>query len=442
MVSGNLQDWVFWVTGAVLALGGVLLAAWALFWDRSRGRKRCPKCWYDMIAAVATLKDGREVFVCSECGRPSPAVHLLRTRRWWRWGGTGLAALVLSTQLMQVPSRSTTEPGWTRFVPTTALVLLADLAKGDLTDPLVLAATRRSESAWGWQAELAARRQVGVISRDDMSSCIVTRRRWPAGAQVRIALAPSGRMFPIMGWAALRAQFQGQPARFMTVEMEPPLIHGCRFGAGPPNELLLSAPSPGRHTVYFDVTYEANRRSITQGTASCTFEVVPPDLVGVAPVRSESIEGIVRSSVQVFLTEDQPPNSAAVFVQLDGQKIWESLYAGQPRGKYTPSIGVVIEVLDSDCVIQTTTWDYLGTVSECDPGASALLVREAYEPDSERASEWRWRQDVLGRMFVRVRGDQGVACRDFQATQYWDGEVTVPMRDLLPPEKRELTIDK
>lgn len=37
-----------------IALGaiGCVLFQWAMFWDRARGRLRCPKCWYDMKGAV------------------------------------------------------------------------------------------------------------------------------------------------------------------------------------------------------------------------------------------------------------------------------------------------------------------------------------------------------------------------------------------------------
>jgi hypothetical protein len=42
------QPWVAWVLAGLLLVGGGWLFAWALFWDRSRGRRRCPKCWYDL----------------------------------------------------------------------------------------------------------------------------------------------------------------------------------------------------------------------------------------------------------------------------------------------------------------------------------------------------------------------------------------------------------
>ena len=42
--------------GAVMvALVGLLLVCWGLWGDRSKGRPRCPKCWYDMRGTVRRL---------------------------------------------------------------------------------------------------------------------------------------------------------------------------------------------------------------------------------------------------------------------------------------------------------------------------------------------------------------------------------------------------
>lgn len=69
----------------VVSIGAVLLAA-ALFKDRSRGRRRCPRCWYDM-GGVPSL-------TCPECGRDAKVERrLFRTRR--RWRRAVIAALVV-----------------------------------------------------------------------------------------------------------------------------------------------------------------------------------------------------------------------------------------------------------------------------------------------------------------------------------------------------------
>jgi hypothetical protein len=81
--AGNL-DWICHLAGWTIGAAGMVLLLWALFWDRSRGRRRCPKCWYDM-AGVPGLR-------CPECGKEAKSERQLSaTRRRWRWAAAGVA---------------------------------------------------------------------------------------------------------------------------------------------------------------------------------------------------------------------------------------------------------------------------------------------------------------------------------------------------------------
>lgn len=124
MGGAGVYDWVYLIAGVGIALTGLALGAWALFWDRSRGRKRCPKCWYDMGGAVATLNDEREEFICPECGAPvRSAKGLLRTRRRVRWAMISAVLLCLAYVAAKVPAA--TRRGWTELVPGWALAIFA-----------------------------------------------------------------------------------------------------------------------------------------------------------------------------------------------------------------------------------------------------------------------------------------------------------------------------
>jgi hypothetical protein len=70
---------------AIFALAWLVITLRALFHDRARGRRRCPRCFYDIDPAL-----GRH---CTECGHTAASeAALARTRRHWR---TALLAIVL-----------------------------------------------------------------------------------------------------------------------------------------------------------------------------------------------------------------------------------------------------------------------------------------------------------------------------------------------------------
>jgi len=76
---------------AIVCLGafGLSLLLWALLWDRSRGRRRCPKCNYSM-SAIPTM-------TCPECGRTAPRESsFFRTRRRWTWAAAGLCVFAFA----------------------------------------------------------------------------------------------------------------------------------------------------------------------------------------------------------------------------------------------------------------------------------------------------------------------------------------------------------
>jgi hypothetical protein len=88
------MDWIGWTCWAVMGLA-VVLALWALFWDRSRGRLRCRRCAYDMSGGQ---------LVCPECGREHKNEKMLKkTRRRWKTAALGLllAMLAIHTKASQ-----------------------------------------------------------------------------------------------------------------------------------------------------------------------------------------------------------------------------------------------------------------------------------------------------------------------------------------------------
>ncbi len=83
-----------WATLATSLLGvAVVVLVVAAFMDRARGRRRCPKCWYDMR--------GVEGLRCPECGRQCRCEHeLFRTRRRLRRGILAAAVLAVMSYVV------------------------------------------------------------------------------------------------------------------------------------------------------------------------------------------------------------------------------------------------------------------------------------------------------------------------------------------------------
>lgn len=88
--------WVFWLVGGVLGALGLVVLARAVWGDRSKGRRRCPKCWYDMAGAPS--------LVCPECGKDAgDEKRLLRTRRRKRWMAVGVLVMMMGAGAAVTP---------------------------------------------------------------------------------------------------------------------------------------------------------------------------------------------------------------------------------------------------------------------------------------------------------------------------------------------------
>jgi hypothetical protein len=154
--------WVLWILGGALSLAGLGLLGWALFWDRARGRRRCPGCWYDMSASTPT---------CPECGRTVPReASLFRTHRRWRWAVLALAVLIAGAALGATPWLRGGR--WHAWIPTTGVVLALPWIDDpwpwdELDRRLEYSAPglswARPHALWSWQQRLLVRRCAAAL---------------------------------------------------------------------------------------------------------------------------------------------------------------------------------------------------------------------------------------------------------------------------------------
>lgn len=110
---------VFTIAAICIALVCIALLCAALVGDRSRGRRRCPRCWYAMEQAAANV--GESTRPCPECGRIIRAEQeLLRTRRRWKLAIVALPLLAAAWVTYRAPVIQ--KEGWISQVPTWVLL--------------------------------------------------------------------------------------------------------------------------------------------------------------------------------------------------------------------------------------------------------------------------------------------------------------------------------
>ena len=108
-------DQVLILTGVCIFAFALVLMAVGLPGDRSRGRPRCPCCWYDMKGAPS--------LTCPECGKTVRSERsLFKTRRSWK--GLAIAAVLVLLGLSMAAKPAATSPNWPSFVPGPILALL------------------------------------------------------------------------------------------------------------------------------------------------------------------------------------------------------------------------------------------------------------------------------------------------------------------------------
>ncbi|MHA7813769.1 MAG: hypothetical protein ACX94C_10300 [Phycisphaerales bacterium] len=106
----NLRLTSLGAIGLGMILFACLLAVWGATGDRSRGRMRCPRCWYDMQAS--------EGLPCPECGHEAGSrEHYFRTRRP-RWAFVIAMVFLMTGSIGLGFNAKLRDQGWVGFIPT------------------------------------------------------------------------------------------------------------------------------------------------------------------------------------------------------------------------------------------------------------------------------------------------------------------------------------
>ncbi|MHC4948697.1 MAG: Rpo12/RPC10 RNA polymerase subunit family protein [Planctomycetota bacterium] len=434
--------WVWWATGGAAALLGLAVLAVALFADRARGRRRCPRCWYDL--------SGTPGLQCPECGHAARRERaLFRTRRPRRWIAVALALLAAGAGLALRPTIR--RDGWLSLVPTRALLWtlpFADDPEGAIPQELLArmrgAAPRDGERraffrriARGdpgarpvgpaWRAKYGElvtrwRRQVGgawfqggpyegraaeqALDALPVELRLRTRRHWPDGVPVWVDAAcftwwrqvsrPSVRVAPRLPGAAATVLFHDVPA-----------------GRGAPG-FELPPLAPGEHVIAVDL--EVSRQSgddpawhpVESRTAEVSVRVggALEDLM--TPVRDAALDELLVRRMFILVSDGGP--DAPPHVSPDVSATTDPRFDGV-------AVAVRIEILLDDAVVGRAAAWWTGGVR------GGRDLRTVAEPggDLERLAE----VEDGSRLRARVRSDPALALRVVDADRFWEGRADV-----------------
>ena len=134
---------------ALVCVAGVGVTWWAIFGDKARGRRRCPRCWHDLSGTP-----GR---TCGECGHRAPGEDdLFSTRRRWPIALASLAFILFVAGWVRL---TVLDGRWSSYVPDAALGVIVAATPGE------------SLPTWALQ-EVASRAAMGTLGAERTASML------------------------------------------------------------------------------------------------------------------------------------------------------------------------------------------------------------------------------------------------------------------------------
>lgn len=410
MGASSYLDWLVYVLGWAVGIGGLGLLARALFGDRSRGRRRCPRCWYDMF--------GISGLGCPECGRACRTETALRcTRRHWRPAVVGALGLLAGLALGSAPAYR--QGGWVRLVPSSALVFLAPPAEQlwpnggrvKYGQPRWDAWDEMTEETWRrltngrmarWQSQLFVSRYFGAaLPSERLERRVVTPTRWSTDWPIAV-------LAPVVGPSALAFEMRVPGGAWTAAE--PP---GAGIAAlGPLTDYWLRPPQPAGSSLNLDIRLRAGERVVWEGSRAFPIAIAgtastflerrqsPIDDERVrAAVRPSLVRGVGRLYLRINHRWDEPLWNAIdfrVFVSAELRR--EGAVVARARA-----------VPETWCSPEWE-WVYLMPMADAEPETREPMFELVLRGDAEQAG-----RDYLSRPF----GGRPPAC--------WAGELVIPV---------------
>jgi hypothetical protein len=446
-------EWVQWVAGVgafLLLIAFVAAAWWAWYGDRSKGRRRCPKCWHDLSHTPGAI--------CGECGYHGPEERVFYKSR--RRPALALLAILACALLCSFVIDRANVRGWAGFIPTSVLLWSVPYAD-DRNGMVILELERRmssqefGDSAWLKLAERIAKGDAGarpateawelkygrilarwdnrmLTSGDDEQQEAIHRMLMdiPAGVRATSRLVWPEGVPPTVDVRILDWWWPEDTQMRVTATPDVP-------GAKPDVHVRYRRPiqrrsysiylpelEPGDHEVEIEFVCQRRMASneswaeLVERTITVPLHIEPaqdePVMKGVS---SEAMDAAIRRCFSTGLSR-HTTGSLPVRVGLDVRQTYMDLFNNV-------GIGVRIDVLRNGVLARQLDIWWVG-------GAGAIPRQHAWEvpmwddavllaPDSED-DQWS----------LRVRSMPKLALRLEDVEQYWEGEVTVDVNTFTP----------
>jgi hypothetical protein len=458
----GVSDSIFWLIGGAIGLLALWILYWSLLRDRARGRRRCPKCWYDMSGTSAPDSPGN--LVCSECGYAAKRERkLFKTRRRKRWACIGLFVALAAWLTVKWPQ--IVRDGVETIVPTTALIAISPwldhtMLFAPANTPIPVAGIPTTFAVWPNSAAVAVRAPILTLSQrlaselhqraleDELAGWqwrwmvrnLSAQPGWPPwtlSADLSIREPGSnlvfvqfdiirGSSFPWLENSELRFRFEsGNEDR--TAET-------IRFAGTSDSQARVSRDPWGDATAAYRAATEASplqprmtveRRQERQENAP--WIVIWSDRVSAVNVKSRT-NSTPQPRVDPALTE-RIGSIMHLFVNAEGVGIrWSR--TSKAEEITMPTLAMEFELVhDGRVVAKTGAWwttevrtqkSGMGLIAV--PGFHEVLWegQNPIDPAAMNAPD-------SGRWEVRVTGSKELALRDIRSKEYWEGTLTIPV---------------
>ena len=405
-------DWLFYVAGGMLGVAALWLLWRGLLADRSRGRARCPKCWYDLSGIAAT---GLPT-TCSECGHTiQHERQVRRTRRHWRAALAGVVVAALGAAALLTP-KVRREGVWA-VVPTWLLVTIDESVLTGTKRPAGLAAEIQKRLLQSDVPDWAVQRL--VLGRH---CALRFRSVWPA--DVPLLGRRSGTS---MGWQVGvrdKTASPGMDFRFgAPIDSRNSEVRNS-YELGWSDNLLIFT-SGSRVT---QLLARFQRRNAGSGRWDEREVAIPLPLTYVAtideaisPVRGPEVDRAVREGLALRL------------MQMPTSKDWYLAAQDVTRRELEGvTLGLCAEVRDGERIIARTVW-WQREGSSSRVGGVPIRLDTAASGDDTTALGRAIADAANPRYSIRIAGLGEMALHDFDGTRYWSGEFTLPLIELIRP---------